>query len=155
MKGAWHRFRNISNQQRRDFFCGLFLLPLADVLLRIYNFQNLQRSLTPHHGYSTDEPDNRSACVQDARSAARMIHAASRYGITSGNCLSRSLALCWLLRRRGIPAELRIGGKKNVEAFEAHAWVEVANVVVNDGEDVGKRYAPFDGQVTRAMIEGK
>ena len=40
--------------------------------------------------------------------------------------------LWWLLRRRGIAAELRIGARKEFERFEAHAWVEVDSAVLND-----------------------
>jgi hypothetical protein len=155
MIGAWHRFRNLSGGQRRDFFRALYLLPLAGVLVCIRDFQNLQRSLASHPERKHDTACDSSSHLQEARSAAHMIHAASRYGLARGNCLSRSLALCWLLQRRGIAAELRVGGKKNGDAFEAHAWVEVAGVAVNDGEDVGSRYARFDAQASREMLEGK
>lgn len=52
-------------------------------------------------------------------------------------CLEQSLALYLLLRRRGVPAELRLG----VQAypFYAHAWVEVDGAPVNeDPETVDK-----------------
>jgi hypothetical protein len=38
-------------------------------------------------------------------------------------CLRQSLAIIWLLARRGIKAELRFGAKLNAGALEAHAWV--------------------------------
>lgn len=52
-------------------------------------------------------------------------------------CLEQSLALYLLLRRRGVPAALRLG----VQAypFYAHAWVEVDGAPVNeDPETVDK-----------------
>ncbi len=52
-------------------------------------------------------------------------------------CLEQSLALYLLLRRRGVPAELRLG----VQAypFYAHAWVELDGEPVNeDRETVDK-----------------
>ena len=38
-------------------------------------------------------------------------------------CLPQSLAVVWLLRRRGIAAELRFGAKLDEGALDAHAWV--------------------------------
>lgn len=46
-------------------------------------------------------------------------------------CLEQSLALCWLLRRNGIAAELRLGVQPR--PFQAHAWVEV------DGRPLAER----------------
>lgn len=155
MIGAWHRFRNLSSRQRRDFFRALYLLPLAGVVLRVRDYRSVQRSLALHREQKRGSADDTSARWQEARGAAHMVHAASRYGLAKGNCLSRSLALCWLLQRYGIAAELRVGGKKSGDAFEAHAWVEVAGVVVNDGEDVGNDFASFDAPATREMLEGK
>jgi len=37
-------------------------------------------------------------------------------------CLVRSMALLWLLRTRGEPAELVLGVRKRGGNFEAHAW---------------------------------
>jgi hypothetical protein len=41
-------------------------------------------------------------------------------------CLRRSLALQWLLRRRGIDTELRFGVRRVAgdPGLEAHAWLE-------------------------------
>ncbi|MCA1584773.1 MAG: lasso peptide biosynthesis B2 protein [Acidobacteria bacterium] len=45
-------------------------------------------------------------------------------------CLQRSAVATWLLRRRGIRAELVIGYRPL--PFDSHAWVEVDGRVVND-----------------------
>lgn len=50
---------------------------------------------------------------------------AARHGLYRANCLHQSLALCRILRREGLPARLRIGVKKNMRTFQAHAWVEL------------------------------
>ncbi len=39
-------------------------------------------------------------------------------------CLARSLALAWMLRRRGLNPEFRIGVKRDGDGVDAHAWVE-------------------------------
>ena len=42
--------------------------------------------------------------------------------------LSRSLLMCALLRKAGVPANLRIGVQNANETIEAHAWVECQDV---------------------------
>jgi hypothetical protein len=79
---------------------------------------------------------------------ARMAAAAARNFFFDTNCLEQSLMLWWLLRRRGIAAELRIGARKEFERFEAHAWVEVDSAVLNDSSAEHQDFVPFDGPIT-------
>lgn len=81
---------------------------------------------------------------QGAARAAWLVDVASRRFSADASCLVRSIALWWLLRRRGIPVEIRIGVRRRGERFEAHAWVEHFDCVLNDDADVADRFAPFD-----------
>ena len=47
-------------------------------------------------------------------------------------CLQRSLVLLWLLRRRRIDAELRVGVRRTEGGLIAHAWVESDGKPLND-----------------------
>jgi hypothetical protein len=53
-----------------------------------------------------------------------------------------------LLRRQGIDSGLHLGVRKDSGPFEAHAWVEIDGVVVNDSEDVRIRYAAFANPIS-------
>jgi transglutaminase superfamily protein len=57
-------------------------------------------------------------------------------------CLGRSLALCWILRLRGLEATVHIGVRKEHDELDAHAWVQFGDCVINDVEDVADRYTP-------------
>jgi Transglutaminase-like superfamily len=57
-------------------------------------------------------------------------------------CLQRSAATACLLKRYGIPAQMVIGAQQM--PFKAHAWVEVAGVVVNDKPYIPEMYAVLD-----------
>lgn len=59
-------------------------------------------------------------------------------------CLSRSLALCWFLRRQGVAAEVQLGVRPRPGGLEAHAWVVWQGAVLNDSPDVAQRYAVLD-----------
>lgn len=77
-----------------------------------------------------------------AETARRLILAASFYP-GRALCLEQSLALCALLRRRGVPAEFRLGVKPL--PFVAHAWVEV------NGKAVGEEHSALPGFATFAL----
>lgn len=156
VNATWVRFRKLSGRERRDFCLALLFLPTVVIWLRASTFQSVQHKLEKWHGTaaSANQRDG-TRIFTESQSASRMLDAASRRGIVRGNCLSRSMALCWLLRRRGIPAQLRIGARKIGNQLEAHAWVEVAGRAINDSDDVQTRYAPFAGPVTSKMVEQK
>ena len=61
---------------------------------------------------------------------------ASHLHILPMACLEKSLALEWMLRRRGINAQVEIGAHKVSEGINAHAWVEVNGQVVGESENV-------------------
>ena len=48
-----------------------------------------------------------------------------------------------LLRREGIPCELKLGARRDAGPFEAHAWVECAGVALNESEPTLARYSAF------------
>ncbi len=56
-------------------------------------------------------------------------------------CLEQSLALWFLLRRRGVGAELAFGVRQF--PFGAHAWVTYRGEPVNEDVDALRQYAVF------------
>jgi hypothetical protein len=69
---------------------------------------------------------------------------AARNLFFEATCLERSIVLWWLLRSRGIPVELRVGGRKQAERFEAHAWVEFEGTVLGDDAGAHDHFVPFE-----------
>lgn len=63
------------------------------------------------------------------------------------NCLGESLTLAVLLQRLDYPASLRIGARRARAGLEAHAWVELDGVPLNDRPDIAADYSPFADQV--------
>lgn len=57
-------------------------------------------------------------------------------------CLQRSTVTTWMLRRRGVPAELVIGYRP--VPVDSHAWVEVHGEVVNDRPQYQKFFRVLD-----------
>ncbi|MGH9739464.1 MAG: lasso peptide biosynthesis B2 protein [Candidatus Acidiferrales bacterium] len=108
-------------------------LVLTRICLSVAGFRRWKAAiewLTPGSaapGRPATQPEMEFAGAMDRWEAA-----AARHLPVKTNCLERSLTLWWLMRRRGIAAELCIGGRKERGRFEAHAWVEVGGVVVSE-----------------------
>ena len=60
-------------------------------------------------------------------------------------CLEQSLALYYLLRRRGVPVRYCQGVQPY--PFEAHAWVEYGGTPINDVIDHVTLFARFPDQL--------
>ena len=69
---------------------------------------------------------------------------ALKQGGYHGTCLTRSLALVWLLRGQGLAGELRIGVRREAGEFLAHAWVEHDGTPLNDAPGIAYAFAVFD-----------
>lgn len=144
--GRWTRFWRLEAHERRFLVAALWMLPLTRLALSLFGFRRWQsflKRLVPH----SSQPSPAGTATERGALAVRMVRAAARDGLGHPNCLSRSLVLWWLLARQGLAAELRIGARKNGDALEAHAWVELNGVVLGEEDDPHAHYAAFDGPV--------
>lgn len=147
----WRKFRRLARRERRLFIHSLLLLPLNGMALRLISFKRLQSILTHlarFNRVSEDIPPETQ--IRNARTTARMLRAAALYGPYHAKCLPQSLTLWWLLLRQGIKSDLRFGARKEAGRLEAHAWVELNGLPLNDNVDIDQRFAPFEHSVTRA-----
>jgi hypothetical protein len=119
---TWAVFRALTWAQRRTLLLALVLLPLFGALLRLTSLARLlSRTDAGHPG---------SAALASALAAARPVNlVAARL---RASCLTRSLALQWILARRGIGTELKVGVRNGGDGLRAHAWLECGGVPVND-----------------------
>lgn len=131
----------------------LFLQSL--VMLRVLAAALWMMGLGPVHRILARLSGTPQAHAQDGRAArvrviAWSVAAAARHGRIRAKCLERSLLLWWLLRRRGAPAALHIGVRKDGDALQAHAWIELDGEVLADSVDVRARFAPFSRAIAPA-----
>jgi hypothetical protein len=75
----------------------------------------------------------------------RLIRSAAGLHLLPMTCLPRALSLRWMLGRRGIPAQLRIGVQKNSMGMSAHAWVEVEGEGIGEPGDIAGKFKPLEG----------
>lgn len=142
MTAKWQKLRHLSWRQRWILVQSLALLPFMALGMRLLGFKRSQKLLSSFVTAARPTIEVHAAIPQ-ARSIAKLVGAAARNGLYRASCLPQSLTLWWLLRRRGIESQLRIGVRKVAGELEAHAWVECQGQVLNDGADVHQRFAAF------------
>ena len=123
---------------RRLFLEAVRLAVCVEIDVRMVPFTRVLARLNA-------EPNRRSNADLQA-SAANVLHAIQRaYRVLpfESTCLRESLIFCRIFKRRGLPAELRIGVKKSGDQLGAHAWVE-------DGRGTALT-DPLDGFVTLSL----
>jgi hypothetical protein len=91
-------------------------------------------------------PGSTGAAPVDPARLALLVHHSTRLLPWRANCLHRSLVLWWLLDRRGVPAQLRLGVRRlpGADAPDFHAWVELEGRVLNDRPDIREHYSVFE-----------
>lgn len=136
---AWLAWRQCPRSERRAWAGSVALIPILAASVRLIDFQRTLR-WAERTGCRPEPVSNTSDVI---REAVRAIARARLYSPFPGTCLSRSLALLWLLRRNGVPATLRLGARVEDGRFCAHAWVEYQDRVLNDAPDVASRFSPF------------
>src|SRR5215207_3245012 len=109
----WRKLWRLSGSELLLLVQSGFALPAVAALIRIKGLRNCQASLArltrvaSHSDAEAFGPDE-----QRARAVARMVRAAAARGPFKANCLQQSVTLWWLLRRRGLESEIRIGTRK-------------------------------------------
>ena len=150
----WRKFRNRPPEDRKLILRAALILPLTEIGLYFFGFRRWMEllekfSLTAGPAQAMPAELRREMALR----AARAVRSAELHGPTRPNCLERSLTLWWILRRDGVDAELHIGARKEGGKFEAHAWVELAGHVLNDGVEVHRHYSRFDAPIAAAVAE--
>jgi len=145
---AYARWGALTRDERRLVVQSAAVVATAAAALRVFGLQRtLRGAMRPVHRGTPDShlpPEGGSHHKADEiRAVVTAVNRAGRY-VPGGTCLSRSLALAWMLRGRGVAADVRIGAKASGE-FAAHAWVEHAGVALNDAPDVADRFLTLVG----------
>ena len=120
---TWTVLRQLTCAQRRTLVLALVLLPLFAVLLRLSSPTRLLARIDAGGTPGPGALANALALAQPVNLVAARLRA---------TCLTRSLVLQWILARRGIGTELKVGVRNEGDGLHAHAWLECGGVPVND-----------------------
>jgi transglutaminase superfamily protein/coenzyme PQQ synthesis protein D (PqqD) len=118
---------------KRQMLTAFFGLLAFDLLLRVGGFQALIRKVET---WPTAEPH--MIDLETCRCVCAAVNRAQVYYPKKAMCLQHSAVVTCLLRRKGVPAEMVLAAQEFPP--KAHAWVEVADQVVNDKAAVREIY---------------
>ena len=150
----WARLRRFSAlpaAAKSDFVRAMLLLPLLQFTLWLRGFRATQKSLQARINKSVvTMPD--AVATPEVERVCRMVLAAGRHSPMGATCLEHSLALWWLLGRKGITSQLRIGARKAEGKFLAHAWVERNGEAIGEPEGTHVHYAAFEKEFSGEIL---
>ena len=135
----WEKVRALSWSERRVLVAAAAWLPLFWLALRLFGLRRIQAWLQRDKVAAIPS----SLALDEVARIGTLVNRAALHAPFPATCLTRSLLLRWMLRRRGVASRLRIGVRLNAGALDAHAWVEFTGIPINDRPEVCKEFAPF------------
>jgi hypothetical protein len=142
--------RRLSWSSRGLLVEAAFAIPAMQVLVRVFGVRRLHDALVKITSARIARQANLGApASRRADEVASVVAMAARHTLGDHTCLHRSMALWWMLRRRGLDTRLMMGVRKGDAGLEAHAWVNHAGVVLNDEPDVEHRYEALSWRSAR------
>ncbi len=113
------------------------LLPVVRVAFQFVTIAHLQRL-----SGRMDRPCTVNSLAPG--NVARLVRIAAEHGLYRARCLERSLVLRWILCRQGVDARIIFGARKAETEMQAHAWVEVDGVSLDEENDIHRQFSPFE-----------
>ena len=136
--GRLRRAARLSPAEWLAFFQAWSWLLFFDVALRLRPFPELQAFAAR----LSSSPAPASARTQELlRILPLAVDRARTHHLYPMTCLRRALTLQKMLARRGLPAELKIGVRKEDGQLNAHAWVEYDGNLLGEPEKITEQYA--------------
>ena len=151
---SFRKLQRLSANERRLLTQALVLLPLTFWGVYALGVSRWQRFLTRLASFGTTSNRNslRDVAASEVSEVARAVKIAAERGLFQANCLQQTLVLWCLLRRNHIESELRFGARKQEGQLQAHAWVELDGVALNEASDVCLHFSPLAGDAGTAQI---
>lgn len=118
----------------RDRIGAYLGLAVVDLILKTAGYKSLRRRLVN----CPTAPNGRTTTDNVQSQVVAAVDWAIVYYPHPVLCLQRSSVITWLLRKRGVSAQMVIGCQH--VPVKAHAWVEVDHVVVSDRNSVVSLY---------------
>jgi len=126
---AFSRFTGLSWEERRIVLSAMGSMVAAMIVMRS---GGLRLALSLVRRGAGRRRDNTKV---GARRLGTMIHATADWLPLESSCLERSVALAWMLVRRGHACALVVESAAMPPSFHAHAWVDTADGAIGQRRD--------------------
>jgi hypothetical protein len=131
---SFDRWRALGWNEKRLVLGSALAVTVAAAGLRVAGPRRMLRA-------AAADPRGHALTSAEIRNRVNAVDRAGRY-VPGGTCLAKSLALAWMLGRRGVAATVRVGVRTD-GGFAAHAWVECDGVPITERRDITDRYTPI------------
>jgi Transglutaminase-like superfamily len=148
---AFRRFWQLPGSERSIVLQSAFWLTATWFALRLIGFRRWSGFLDKR-SIAGDTTENVSQLAA-ARNITRLLSATASCLLIRTNCLEQAMALCHVLRRHGISAELRFGARKESAVLEAHAWVEHLGIPLNEDRGEHLHFLPFENPQRESLTD--
>ena len=133
------RFFALSGADRVALLSYGVRVPVYQLALIVMGYERFQRIFIPSQ-LSGRTPKS----IEYAKHHGQLVNMAVGAIAGGDNCLLRSVILSRHLAKRGYAPEVIFGTRKDCSSFQAHSWVEVDGLVVNDRDDIALSHALFE-----------
>ena len=148
---ALRRFWQLPGSERSIVLQSALWLIATWFALRLIGFRRWSGFLE-RRSAAVHATGNRSQ-LAEARNITRLLCAAASHLFVRSNCLEQAMALSYVLRRHGIPAELCFGARRDSPRLEAHAWVEHLGAPLNEDRGEHLHFLPFESQQRESLTD--
>lgn len=142
--GRLQKLAALSLADWRILLASMFLLPATALSLRMKGYTWTRNYLENHGKRRPNSALTRERQLAEAQRITRLVSIAANHGIYRTNCLKRALVARWLLQRRDIGTDLKIGINNDLSLFSAHAWLEFDGHILIDSDKTKERFTAFD-----------
>ena len=139
----WRKFLALPIVDRLRLFYYSVLVLLIHIGLSWFGFQKVYSFLASHPRKRDLFPGQAEEALDKAKRCAYLVSVASQYGFIRATCLRQVLLVFWLLRRKGIITDLRIGVRREGKSVIAHAWLKYGEEVISEGSQVEMDFTAF------------
>jgi hypothetical protein len=130
--------KSLTWQDWQDLALAWVMLLLVDIGLRTMPFLRLQRLLE-----RTSQGCSLEQYQVDVVRLEHLVGISARNNLYQMTCLRQALALQWMLAKRGVEVELKIGVRKWDDRLEAHSWLEWQEIPIGQTGLVMRRFVPI------------
>lgn len=141
MKRKLKKFLALGPGDQWMLFKLWILLPLVGLGLRVLGYGRCARLLSSTLRKGSRGLVCEAESIAIAESLAVLVRIASGNGVHAASCLDQSLALWWLLRRRGVKAAIKLGGRLSDGQLQAHAWVVCHGIKLDENREVERDFS--------------
>ena len=124
MRRRLRQWLRLPIRERTTLLALMGLQPTMSLALRLYGYRRTLQWLERHSRPANPHVATAQELVA-AQRTAELAAIAGRHGPLATTCLRQALAVYWMLRRRGLQPDVRLGVDRIDATPDMHAWVEL------------------------------